>query len=565
MPGSLHSDASSASSASSTESRPTGRKAGLSDPRWLTILLATGIAAVFVYRFSLHLFLSDDAFISFRYSKHWVEGLGLVWNPGEKVEGYTNFLWMALMAAGLWLGIEPEVFAPLLGLLSGLGVLFLSSKLSPPDSLWRWLTSILLLTNFSFVAWSSGGLETMMFSFWGLAAGVAAITGRHPALFGLCAAAATLTRPEGLLWAGLCALLLFGDWLRGQVQWRRAGWFPLAFVGPVTIHALWRYDYYGFWLPNTFYAKVGGVEWADGWTYFSYFLSEYRIELLLPFALLAVRQAVTDGLDSRWARSVLLSVGVTVIYGTYVISVGGDFLEFRFMVPWLPYYFFLVAVGVRQGWQWMAPERLGWPRQVAGLVLGVWAAVWIGAAWGESQAEQPRGFETVPAIGHYAQFRTEQGLMLRQWVDEGLLPEAFSVVTGGAGALPYYSRLYVLDRRGLNDVEVAHSDYVPGTGYVGHRRWASPALIRRRGVTAVILGHLIVYDRRVTTPQQQLEFGLSKTEQYSAGAEVPEDVLRLECRWMDENRYLLFGTNLAPDVFERQMGHLRRCWPGGVA
>ena len=548
----------------------TDSKSGLTsgiDPRWIPISLAAGLATIFVYRFSLHLFLSDDAFISFRYSRHWVEGLGLVWNPGEKVEGYTNFLWMALMAGGLRLGVEPEVFAPLMGLLSGIGVLFLAAKLCPPQSHWRWLTPTLLLTNYSFVAWSSGGLETQMFSFWGLAAVVLAVGGAHPGLIGLCGAAAALTRPEGLLWAGAAGLCWLIDLGRRQMSWRRAAWFPIAFVAPVAAHVLWRFDYYGFWLPNTFYAKVGGAEWADGWTYFSYFLSEYRIELLLPFALLALRHPVAEGLEglgSRWTRSVLISALIVGVYGVYVISVGGDFLEFRFMVPWLPYYFFLVVAGARQWWVWLAPERLGWSRNVAGGVLVAWALVWMGLAWGESQAEQPKGFETVPAIGHYAQFRTEQGLMLRQWVDEGLLPEDFRVVTGGAGALPYYSRLYVLDRRGLNDVEVAHSDYVPGKGYVGHRRWASPGLIRQRGMTAVILGHLIVYDSRVTTPDQQLEFGLSKSEQYSAGAEVPEDHLRLECRWMDEHLYLLFGTNLDPALFQQKMGHLRPCWPGGI-
>jgi hypothetical protein len=42
--------------------------------------------------------VQDDAFISFVYSKHLAAGEGLVFNLGERVEGYTNFLWVALMA-----------------------------------------------------------------------------------------------------------------------------------------------------------------------------------------------------------------------------------------------------------------------------------------------------------------------------------------------------------------------------------------------------------------------------------------------------------------------------------
>ena len=42
--------------------------------------------------------LADDAMISMRYGRNLAEGLGLVWNAGEKVEGYTNLLWTLFMA-----------------------------------------------------------------------------------------------------------------------------------------------------------------------------------------------------------------------------------------------------------------------------------------------------------------------------------------------------------------------------------------------------------------------------------------------------------------------------------
>ena len=43
--------------------------------------------------------LNDDAFISFRYARNLLEGQGLAFNPGERVEGYTNFLWVLELAA----------------------------------------------------------------------------------------------------------------------------------------------------------------------------------------------------------------------------------------------------------------------------------------------------------------------------------------------------------------------------------------------------------------------------------------------------------------------------------
>ena len=60
------------------------------------IALAYGVAAAIQ-----RAWVCDDAFISFRCADHLVRGLGLVFNPGERVEGYTNFLWAVWVAAGM--------------------------------------------------------------------------------------------------------------------------------------------------------------------------------------------------------------------------------------------------------------------------------------------------------------------------------------------------------------------------------------------------------------------------------------------------------------------------------
>ena len=67
------------------------------------IFLVLGLVLAWLLRHT-----EDDAFITFRYSKHLAEGLGPVWNPGDSppVEGYTNFLWMVLMVIPHWLGME---------------------------------------------------------------------------------------------------------------------------------------------------------------------------------------------------------------------------------------------------------------------------------------------------------------------------------------------------------------------------------------------------------------------------------------------------------------------------
>ena len=72
-------------------------------------LLALPWLLLLAWLTSVAWFLTDDAFISFRYVRNLLEGHGLVFNPGEYVEGYTNFLWILELAA-LWglFGLRPE-------------------------------------------------------------------------------------------------------------------------------------------------------------------------------------------------------------------------------------------------------------------------------------------------------------------------------------------------------------------------------------------------------------------------------------------------------------------------
>src|SRR5258706_9740353 len=64
-----------------------------------------------------------DAFTSYPYAHNCAAGNGLVLNPGDRVEGYSSFLWVLILAGGWWLGIPPAALAPVLGVLSYLLIL----------------------------------------------------------------------------------------------------------------------------------------------------------------------------------------------------------------------------------------------------------------------------------------------------------------------------------------------------------------------------------------------------------------------------------------------------------
>jgi hypothetical protein len=72
-----------------------------------------------------HALGSDDAFISYRYARNWVEGHGIVFNVGERVEGYTNFLYVALMTIPFLLGLDVLHFSVVVNTLFALGAWWL--------------------------------------------------------------------------------------------------------------------------------------------------------------------------------------------------------------------------------------------------------------------------------------------------------------------------------------------------------------------------------------------------------------------------------------------------------
>src|SRR3954463_16572342 len=71
-------------------------------PLIVTVAIAPAIAAVYAWELRARGPIAiDDAYITFSYSKNLATGHGPVYGHGERVEGYSNFLWMVLVAIGL--------------------------------------------------------------------------------------------------------------------------------------------------------------------------------------------------------------------------------------------------------------------------------------------------------------------------------------------------------------------------------------------------------------------------------------------------------------------------------
>lgn len=358
-------------------------KGGALPAHWQLLYGFAGPASLLIaHMWRVRSFTIDDAYISFRYARNFSRGLGLVYNPGERIEGYTNFLWTVLLGVGLKLGIDPVGLAKVMGAASALGTLWFVYRLGDRMRPYTNMPSIatwLLSSTIVFSGYAVFGLETALFSLL-VTAGVFVTTREEDAAkamatapegqtepkfqipwSGVLFALAGLTRPEAPLFIGLTTLFL------GRAMFTKRNVMRWAiFVAVIGAHMLWRHSYYGTWLPNTLGAKTGNLEGQIRagrdylWNYArmgGFFLA------LAPIAI------VYGILKKNWL--VLCVATITGLMLAYVVLVGGDWMPyFRFLAPIEPFLFLLVDVVFRWALDRRAvPMRIG--AGVAVIVLTV--------------------------------------------------------------------------------------------------------------------------------------------------------------------------------------------------
>lgn len=377
-------------------------------------------------------YVNDDAYITFRYSRFLATGRGPYFNPGEHVEGYTNFLWMLLLAPLHAIGGESAlpVIAKVLCVLCGAAAIAaafaLVRALTPPDRARPWSSAApavvaagLIAVSPGFTLNSTSGLETALFSAeitGGVLVGLLGLRRSRWLGSGVFFAAAALTRPEGVL-----LFLVFGLTLlvsgrhgplgsevdtRGTPSASAAGSLvhrtyllrdAAVVFGAVLAHLVFRVIAYdGEWLPNTYYAKVGGF-WALSAA------SYVREHVLLNFLGLI---GLTTGLAgwflakrSRLAGLPVVAVGLT---GALLPLVTGPdwMLGGRMVMPFVP----LLAVVVGIGWCRLAESSIG---RLASPLVALTALAVVGSwfyqgkersEWREHTEMRARGY----ASGHMA-------------------------------------------------------------------------------------------------------------------------------------------------------------------
>ncbi|GAB4198548.1 MAG: hypothetical protein OHK0022_18020 [Roseiflexaceae bacterium] len=453
----------------------------------LGLALALGVAGAHLLLYAPY--TADDAFISFRYARHFALGNGLVFNVGERVEGYSTFTWVLLLGllnrAGLDIALTAKLLNGAITLATVLLTALLDRRLSTPTtgtaeapayaSGLPW-AALLLAGDAAFGYWGANGMEMPLVALLLLAGGTLHLRELErggPPLSALLFGVLALTRPEGAFFGGLTLLhrLLASDdgvaLLRPAVAvrrlWGQRGWIGL-FLLVLVPFLLWRYSYYGQWVPNTVLVKTGPSLRAlleGGLTVYQFVAARAAVLLLVALGLLAIR---------RWWAVPWMSYAVLLLLGNavFVTLAGGDWMPLdRFWVLMLPWLYLLAAAALAALAQQWSPVARRWRETVLALLLVLGLA---GSLVTRLTTNTPSINNASPAASRW----------LRQVAQPGDV-----VATTNIGAVGYFNMdLVILDMIGLTDAHIARTParfpgglLARGNGF-GH--WDNDYVLARR-------------------------------------------------------------------------------------
>lgn len=397
-----------------------------------------------------YFWLDDDQMVSMRYARHLADGHGLVWNVGERVEGYSDFLWVLVMALVHVLGAsdaQASVFVVAIGLAFLIAVLWqmrgvlrclrCESQLALASALAASVCCI------DIMSWVHGGFSIPLSTFLHLFVVRRILAAnRIDLLTGVTMAILPLVRDDMMvLWVSESLLLLV---LRPKQE---RIWTVLALtLVPAALHEVFRIVYYGEWLPNTYYLKVAGRDdriaiglhclWSFG----------RRYALLLMMAICVSVRAFRQNRASRYALLVLL-----VPSCIYVAISGDNFRPLRHLAPSIPIAIAFAAAGTE------------WIVQSGGIPRALWATL----AWVSAIPYQDTFQRSIRANDNG---RPDVQIVAALWLRENASANA-SVAVVPAGIVPYFSRRTALDVLGKNDKYIARLRQNKGA-LVGHGKFS---------------------------------------------------------------------------------------------
>lgn len=399
------------------------------------------IGLIFLYRD----FVLDDAFIIYRYADNLSHFGRIVWNVGEDpVEGFTSFLWVILNAGAIALDINPVVFSKTLTIISALIIIWILMVVGR-NADWTlnviFVGAVALSPPFAFLAMQ--GLETIFTSSLLLMSALLSLrVVSKPKISNICAwfgfaFVGFLSRPDTAVFnLGVLVALLIVMIRQREFKALRAFLLFGTFFGILlSLYMIWRFNYFGYLFPNTFYIKLptkDGLIKPQGVEYAISFVTTILFPYLVFIALLGRKHLVREKLLKIFP--ILLGCFLFVCYILTILPIQG-FL-WRFIFPIYPAF----LLGTLFYFKNMPVSELPFKSMSSRLLLIVFFVIWT--------------LKELPTTFHVQERSTQFD---RVAVGKALAGLQGSLGTSESGALPYYSGWKAVDFRGLNSAEIAHN------------------------------------------------------------------------------------------------------------
>ena len=396
-----------------------------------------------------HAWGTDDAYISYRYARSLASGDGLTFNPGERVEGYSNLLYVLLIAPAFAIVPDSSVHAAavvfnVICAAAALALFHRRLRARHGDRVAA-MAALVFAACPALWLWTASGMETalvllLQVALWGE---VTAASPRSARPLAVVLVLMLLARADGFVGAGIAVVFL------AATRDRRARAAALTLACGMAALVAWRLAYYGHPLPNTYYAKVSGpiLERIAGALRQGADLALYAG--LLPYLALLAIAAVLAVRNRRLAYEPFFAL----CWLGFWIYVGGDVFAERFLVVLVPLGLAVVA-------------RIAADRPAAARI-----ALAIALAW-----------QLLP-LAVDRRFRYARGGKYDRWIALGRVlgaPEHRGKVLAvdAAGKIPYLSGLVTIDMLGLTDAHIGHA---PAAAFrVGHSKHDPDYVLGRR-------------------------------------------------------------------------------------
>lgn len=300
-------------------------------------------ACIYMIVFFRLSFLNDDAYITFTVIDNLVNGYGLTFNIVERVQAFTNPLWLFLVTPFYALTKEFLVTVTLLSAVISLTGFLIVLKMQR-DFMTIIFTGTALVLSVNYVNWSSSGLSNPLLYLLTAILLYYVYNSKQKRVW----IATTLlsffylTRPDSVIYViPVWALVCFVEWQKKDEKTLSSIIKEVAIgLSPAIIWGLFCLWYFGFPFPNTAYAKVFSAEipfidrMAEATSHYLY-MAQFDPLLYIIGGIAVVSTFLSR---SKYSVAFLLGVG---LHWLYFVKIGGDFMGGRFFS-----YTYLLLVGV---------------------------------------------------------------------------------------------------------------------------------------------------------------------------------------------------------------------------